>query len=165
MLSLDFNYLSALDESLSLLRALPKITLYPIVAFVLLLLYHTCRRKSLVNLSNSQKVYLQALSTVVIPTRNARGMALVPHTITMRKQTIILPLTPLLDKICSGDIELRTCAVDDLADLFQDRLRVYGWNIVLDVEPWRRKVICWLFKVHFFYHKVRTCVASLSIVY
>ncbi|KAF9019377.1 hypothetical protein BDZ89DRAFT_1043934 [Hymenopellis radicata] len=150
-----YNFLSLLDAlradpAISALLKLPKTYLYAIVACFLLLLWPFLSNASHTKSSNP-RIYLPALSTLVVPTRNARGiMALVPHT--THKQNIILPLTPLMDKISSGDVELRR-AVEDLSDLFQDRLRVYGWNIVLDIELWRPKVICWLFKVHFYYHK------------
>ncbi|KAK0211042.1 hypothetical protein DFS33DRAFT_1379009 [Desarmillaria ectypa] len=92
-------------------------------------------------------VYLQALSTVVIPTRN-RSQS-IKYTVNWKDRRLELSLSALIEKVKTGAIEMRNPRAD-LSDMFRDRLKVYGWTIGLDVESvWTTKTMAWLLKGRF----------------
>ncbi|PBK74279.1 hypothetical protein ARMSODRAFT_1060297 [Armillaria solidipes] len=94
-----------------------------------------------------ENIHLQALSTVVIPTRN-RSQS-IKYTVTWKEQRMEISLTALVEKIKSGAIEMRNSRAD-LSSMFRERLKVYGWTIGLDLEPvWSAKTMTWLLKGHF----------------
>ena len=79
---------------------------------------------------------LQALLTVLAPTRSywPHPYPLLANNARIAKCKVIeIPLHLLLSDVSAGRMELRDPQFD-LCDLFQGRLRVYGWNIRLVVE-------------------------------
>ncbi|KAK0239809.1 hypothetical protein EDD85DRAFT_949638 [Armillaria nabsnona] len=91
--------------------------------------------------------HLQALSTVVIPTRNHSQP--IKYRVNWKDRRMELSLSGLVEKVKAGVIELRNPR-EDLSDMFRERLKVHGWRIGLDIEPvWSTKTMAWLLKGHF----------------
>ncbi|KAK0241545.1 hypothetical protein EDD85DRAFT_948625 [Armillaria nabsnona] len=106
-----------------------------------------------------ESIHLQALSTVIIPTRN-RSQS-IKNTVNWKDQRMEISLTALVENIKSGAIEMRNPRAD-LSGMFRERLKVYGWTIGLDVKPvWSAKTMSWLLKGHFLCSKVSKAPALL----
>ena len=99
---------------------------------------------------------LHTLSAFVIPTSCASisvNSSLLKNTKIIKSYLIELDLSDLIDAICSGKAELRDS--NDLYDLFQDRLRIYGWHLGLFVgRNWSFRISRWMI-VHHSYIFVR----------
>jgi hypothetical protein len=80
---------------------------------------------------------LQALLTVIAPTRSywPPPYSLLANNARFASRKVIdIPLHLLLSDVSAGRMELRDPQFD-LCDLFQGRLRVYGWHIRLVAGP------------------------------
>ncbi|KAK0504521.1 hypothetical protein EDD18DRAFT_1325919 [Armillaria luteobubalina] len=119
---------------------------YTLLSLLGLLLFVSVSFVSKQACTPKENTHLQALSTVVIPTRN-RSQS-IKNTVIWNEQRMEISLTALIENIKSGDIEMRNSRAD-LSAVFRERLKVYGWTIGLDVEPmWSAKTTIWLLKGH-----------------
>ncbi|KAK0483979.1 hypothetical protein IW261DRAFT_991979 [Armillaria novae-zelandiae] len=91
-----------------------------------------------------ENAHLQALSTVVIPTRNHSQS--IKYRVSWKDQQVEVSLSALVEKVKAGVVELRNPR-EDLPDMFRERLKVNGWRIGLDIESvWSTKTMAWLLK-------------------
>lgn len=118
---------------------------YPCISLLLILVCYCCTSRS----SRDQRIRgtseaLQALTMIITPTSSAwYDTHPIKHSVSMRSKTIKIQLYDLMRNVCAGIVELRD--VNDLPDLFRERLRVYGWLVYLEVDPcWWATVSYWL---------------------
>ncbi|KAK0441866.1 hypothetical protein EV421DRAFT_1904458 [Armillaria borealis] len=112
-----------------------------------LLLFVTISSASKRAYKPKENAHLQALSTVVIPTRNHSQS--IKYSVKWKDRQMELSLSALVEKVKAGVIELRNPR-EDLSDMFRERLKVHGWRIGLDIEPvWSTRTMGWLLKGHF----------------
>ncbi|KAK0228844.1 hypothetical protein IW262DRAFT_1353423 [Armillaria fumosa] len=91
-----------------------------------------------------ENALFQALSTVVIPTRNHSQS--IKYRVNWKDRQMEVSLSALVEKVKAGVVELRNPR-EDLSDMFRERLKVHGWRIGLDIEPvWSTKTMAWLLK-------------------
>lgn len=106
----------------------------------------------------------QALLAFITPTLVAwpsNYEPLLHHRTCNRSKIIRIQAFLLLSNICSGTIELRD--VQDLSYLFCDRLRIYGWSILLEIGfSWRFSVLQWVLISQFPSFSVRHTVLTIS---
>ncbi|KAK0195652.1 hypothetical protein F5146DRAFT_1174735 [Armillaria mellea] len=157
----QYGYLRFLDflSADSLLRVFStqyrfenRYTLLSLLFVLCLLLFVTVSLVSKRACTLKENAHLQALSTVVIPTRN-RSQS-IKSTVNWKDQRMEISLTALVENIKSGDIEMRNSRAD-LSSMFRERLKVHGWSIGLDIEPvWSAKTMTSLLKGHSLSSKV-----------
>ncbi len=97
-----------------------------------LLLFVTTFSASKRPYKRKENSHLQALSTVLIPTRNHSQS--IKYRVNWKDRRMELSLSALVEKVKAGVIELRNPR-EDLSDMFRERLKVHGWRIGLDIEP------------------------------
>ncbi|KAF8163503.1 hypothetical protein B0H34DRAFT_837142 [Crassisporium funariophilum] len=120
-----------------------------LLSLLSLLLPHVLRRNPKIHLCQRHIApeTLQAICAVVTPTACASPLsyaALLQHTEYPHLRRIDLRLSTLIAGICTGEIELRD-SLNDLPDLLRGKLRIYGWNICLDLEKrWWIEVVRWI---------------------
>ncbi|PBK78497.1 hypothetical protein ARMSODRAFT_968609 [Armillaria solidipes] len=109
-----------------------------------LLLFVTMSSASKRAYKPKENAHLQALSTVVIPTRN--HSLSIKYRVKWKDRQMELSLSALVEKVKAGAIELRNPR-EDLSDMFRERLKVHGWRIGLNIEPvWSTRTMAWLLK-------------------
>lgn len=140
--SLTFDAILVQDFRIQLALAA---CLFFLLILCLSLLYRGCGRK---NHNPKSHALIQALSTVIIPTRSIWPPSytlIAKKPSCLRSRTIALPLYGLLQHIYDGEIELRD--LNDLPDLFRNDLRVYGLLIRFELEStWLSIIIRWLMR-------------------
>ena len=99
---------------------------------------------------DARETCLAALSSVVIPSRDARKLSSIPHTVDLRSRTITLCSSRIIKGILDDSIELRN-PIATLTALMQDRYETKGWNIRLNVEGSSMKIVFWLLKNQFIF--------------
>ena len=146
----NLDVLMKLLETWSTVNGLPYSLIFVSSVTLLLIFIFSCYNKNKTACFPNPRV-LHTLSAFVTPTSCASisdsNNSFLKNTKILESYLLELDLSDLIDAICSGKAELRD--LNDLHDLFREKLRIYGWHLgILVGRNWSFRILRWMIAHH-----------------